>query len=114
MSEEPEFQILLNQEVPPPPEPSKRSTGRYDPLLKLAREAGGQFVALRARDEESATKLSSVGSRINRGKMKGIQEGEYEARVSVPDRTMWVKYNGPVAPPAEEVTEVVDLPVGPE
>lgn len=86
-----EFEILGSDESPPPPEKVERKVGRYDALIERARESDGQWVVIEARDEESARKLSGVASRINRGKMRGIESGQFEARTSIPERRMWVR-----------------------
>jgi len=101
-----DFQLMTGDNVPEVPQ--RQAHGRYDALLEQARAAGGEFIAIRAKDDDSAKKLSSIGSRINRGKVKNTQAGEYEARVSVKDRTMWVKWNGPMPTPQEET--VPELP----
>ena len=90
---------LITTEVPEPPGKARRSTrGRYEQVLQAARDAGGEWIALKSLPNEDETeakagqRVSSVASRINLGKLKGTVKGQFEARSSTKDAMIWIRH----------------------
>lgn len=78
------------------PERDRRPPTDYRPMLAQARDAGGEWVPIKALDEASRKKISSIVYRLNEGGLAGSKRGEYEARGAVKRSMFWVRYLGPV------------------